>query len=178
MDVASKSDSGDGEWEICNDRGFIYKRRRRRRVLDPVQAEAGTSAAGDSEAEQRRCRRDLRRRCLLHLRDLFRRELELLEPLSSGPVDLTPAMPTEAAPEAPPAVAEPPHPDPGEDIQKSLVDDLLSQVEIQEAVLRKLSESCDYVDSLCNEKEERLLQSLMALPIWGSPRSLVLSLSK
>ncbi|XP_074589768.1 uncharacterized protein LOC141845605 [Curcuma longa] len=181
MDAASSPVSGDGEWEICNDRGFIYKRRRLR-LRQPAQGETGTSSAGDAEAEQRRCRRDLRRRCLLHLRDLFMRELELLHPLSSGAVDLTPAMSTEAAPEASAAAAAaeppPPPPDPGEDIRKPLVDSLLSQVEIQEAILRKLSDSCDYVESLCREKEERLLESLMELPIWGSPRSLLLSLSE
>ncbi|KAG6524185.1 uncharacterized protein LOC122049169 [Zingiber officinale] len=177
MDAASAPVSGDGEWEICNDRGFIYKRRRHR-LRQPAQAETGTSSSGDTEAEQRRCRRDLRRRCLLHLRDLFLKELDLFQPLASGLVDLPLAMPTEAAPEASEAAAEPPPPDPGEDIRKPLIDSLLSQMEIQEAILRKLSASCDHVESLCREKEERLLESLVELPIWGSPRSLLLSLSE
>lgn len=44
-------------------------------------------------------------------------------------------------------------------------------VEAQEAVLRKQSAVCDHAESPCDsdEKEESLVESHMALLIWGNP---------
>ncbi|CAL9202733.1 unnamed protein product [Musa hybrid cultivar] len=177
-DASGPSCGGDDdEWEICNDNGFVYKRRRRR-LIRPGESAEGPSIAEDPEVELRRHCRARRRRCLLDLRDRYRQELEQWDLLSSRLLDLAAPPPSAAASSSrpePPSV-ELPEP-PGGCIHQPLVDDLLHQVEAQEAILRKLSEICDYVESLCREKEEGLVESLIELPIWGSPRSLMTSFS-
>ncbi|RWW34816.1 hypothetical protein BHE74_00054506 [Ensete ventricosum] len=207
-DASGPSCGGDDEWEICNDNGFVYKRRRR--LIRPGEAAEGPSTAEDPEVELRRHRRARRRSCLIGLRDRYRQELEQWDLLSSALLDLAAPPPSAASSSSQP---EPPSVDlpepPGRGIQQPLVDDLLHQVldrceehsllrvrvrvglpgpiiffwvgvfqvQAQEAILRKLSEICDYVESLCREKEEGLVESLMELPIWGSPRSLMTSFS-
>nr|CAD1820075.1 unnamed protein product [Ananas comosus var. bracteatus] len=176
-------DGDDGEWEICNDDGFVYKRRRRRRLLLRPSAAADDDPRplpprppGDAEAELRRRRKARRRLCLLGLRDKYRNELDQWESLASALLRLS----SSAAPPSPsPLPPPPPPPEAAEEAgaRRLLVDDLLSQVEAQEAILRKLSEVCDYAESLCKKREESLAESLIELPIWGSPHSLMASLS-
>lgn len=126
-DASGPSCGGDDEWEICNDNGFVYKRRRR--LIRPGEAAEGPSTAEDPEVELRRHCRARRRRCLLDLRDRYRQELEQWDLLSSALVDLAapppPAAASSSRPE-PPSV-ELPEP-PGGSIQQPLVDDLLHQV--------------------------------------------------
>ncbi|XP_072978940.1 uncharacterized protein [Typha angustifolia] len=177
MAVTSSPNLDDDDWEICNDEGFIYKRRRRR---DPAaEVRPPSPAPGDAEADIRRRQRSRRRRCLLSLRDKYMRELEQWESLSSALLRLTTTTTTSAPaddssfyplPKTLMAVAEVRSTQPS-------IDELLSQVEAQEMVLKKLSEICDYVESVCKEQEESLMESLVELPIWGSPRSLMASLS-
>ncbi|WOK97427.1 hypothetical protein Cni_G06135 [Canna indica] len=172
-DAPAPSGAEDDEWEICNDNGFVYKRRRRLRPADAPPP----PLAEDPEAELRRHRLDRRRRCLLHLRDRYRRELEQWERLSSSLLDLT-APPPSAASSSKSELPSSASPERSSgDAQQTLIDDLLSQVEAQEAMLRKLSDICDNAESLCREKEESLVESLMEMPIWGSPRSLLTSLT-
>ncbi|KAG1331399.1 PX domain-containing protein kinase-like protein [Cocos nucifera] len=173
MAVTTDSAWDDAEWEICNDNGFVYKRRRRRRTTGE---EGRPPPSDDTEAEQRRHRRERRRWCLLSLREKYRREMEQWEALSFTLLDLTSPIPTAATAPPPPPPPPPPPETPGGAFAPS-IDDLLSQVESQEAILRKLSEICDFVESMCKGQEERLAESLISLPIWGSPRSLIASLS-
>lgn len=70
------------DWELCNDDGFVYKRKRRR--LDPAEPVAARSSAAqavDLEAEENR-RRDRRRKTLLKVRAKYQREIEQWEVLS------------------------------------------------------------------------------------------------
>ncbi|XP_008811737.1 PX domain-containing protein kinase-like protein [Phoenix dactylifera] len=175
MAVTTDSARDDDEWEICNDNGFVYKRRRRRRTAAEAEEER-PPPSGETEAELRRHRRDRRRRCLLGLREKYRRELEQWETLSFTLLDLTSPIPTAPAAPPPPSPPPPPPEPPGGALAPS-IDDLLSQVESQEAILRKVSEICDSVELVCKGQEERLAESLISLPIWGSPRSLIASLS-
>ena len=50
------------------------------------------------------------------------------------------------------------------------------QVEAQEAVLKKLSNICDIADSVCNVKEDAMMESFLGLPVWESPQFLMASL--
>ncbi|KAM0940839.1 hypothetical protein DsansV1_C18g0154491 [Dioscorea sansibarensis] len=171
MAAASSASFGDAdEWEICNDNGLVYKRRRRRRHPEsPVPA-----APDNPEAELRRHRRARKKRCLLALRDKYLAELAQWETLSSSLLTSPPLPPPPAAVAAVPAA-----PKPSSQIPKwhPLVDDLLSQAEAQELMVQKLAQTCEYVESACEERERRLAQSILDLPIWGSPRSLIASLS-
>ena len=71
----------DDEWELCNDDGFVYKRKRRR--LDPaaVAAEAGVSSA--TEAEQENRRRERKKRTLLKLKAKYEKEIREWDTLSN-----------------------------------------------------------------------------------------------
>ncbi|KAK8933377.1 hypothetical protein KSP39_PZI015688 [Platanthera zijinensis] len=154
----------DDEWEVCNDDGFIYKRRRRLALPE------GPSPA-DIEAELRRQKRSRKWRCLRAIRDKYQREIDQWEGLSASLTRL--ASPPTSTSDAGPSSMDSAPPSP---LSLPTVDDLLSTVEAQEMVLRKLSDFCDCVDSFCEAQEERLTQSLIGLPIWGSPRALMRSL--
>lgn len=134
MAVTTDSAWDDDEWEICNDNGFVYKRRRRRRTsAEDVEEEGRPPPSGDTEAELRRHGRERRRRCLLSLREKYRRELEQWQALSFTLLDLTSPIPI-PIPIA--ATAPPPHPPPSPPPPPGMpvgafspsIDDLLSQV--------------------------------------------------
>nr|GMD54752.1 fatty-acid-binding protein 1-like [Ipomoea batatas] len=60
---------------------------------------------------------------------------------------------------------------------RQLIDELLSQAEIQEAIICDISNLCDVAEALCSAQEERLKKSFIDLPIWAkSPRELITSL--
>ncbi|CAK9322532.1 unnamed protein product [Citrullus colocynthis] len=173
------------DWELCNDDGFVYKRKRRR--LDPAEAVAARSSvaqAVDLEAEENR-RRERRRKTLLKVRAKYQREIEQWEVLSANLREME---------ERTRKLQEQYRRD-GEEgtaslleasslpvvLQKelscaSMVDDLLSQVEAQEAIIHNVSKFCDIAEALCQSEEDRLKQRLIDLPIWGSPRELMASL--
>lgn len=50
------------------------------------------------------------------------------------------------------------------------------QAEAQEAIIGDVSNLCDMVETMCSAQEEDLAQSLIDLPVWGSPRELMKSL--
>ncbi|PKA66160.1 hypothetical protein AXF42_Ash018450 [Apostasia shenzhenica] len=156
-----------GEWEVCNDNGFIYKRRRRRRH-HPSPSEPPPN---DTESERRRQQRERKMQCLLTIRDKYQREIEQWESLSAALLRL--ANPPAAATGVGTSCATP-FPLAPRDLPQ--LDDFLAQMDAQEAALRKLSDFCDCVDSLCEAQEERLTQMLIDLPVWGSPRALIRSL--
>ncbi|KAG0492784.1 hypothetical protein HPP92_006182 [Vanilla planifolia] len=153
------------EWEVCNDDGFIYKRRRRRR---PLPEEAPQT---DPTEELKRQQRSRKKRCLLAIREKYQREIEQWEELSAALLRLT--APTTTATGAGSAYHALVLPTPQ---CASTADDLLAQVEAQETAFRKVSDLCDLVDSFCEAREEAMIRSLFDLPIWGSPRKLMRSL--
>ncbi|XP_038904940.1 uncharacterized protein LOC120091144 [Benincasa hispida] len=173
------------DWELCNDDGFVYKRKRRR--LDPAEAVAARSSvaqAVDLEAEENR-RREGRRKTLLKVRAKYQREMEQWEVLSGnlremeertrklqeqyrrdgeeGTASLLEASSLTVVREKEVSCA-------------SMVDDLLSQVEAQEAIIHNVSRFCDIAEALCQTEEDRFKQCLIDLPIWSSPRELMASL--
>ncbi|KAJ8479170.1 hypothetical protein OPV22_022897 [Ensete ventricosum] len=121
--------------------------RRRLRLQAPPQAVRGGGPGsagsrgprGGSETARPRSAQAL---CLHDVGDRYRREQAQWERLSSDL--LHPITAAASTPEPPP---------PRKDVQQAVVDDLLSQVEAQEAVIGKLAEARAYVESLCREKE-------------------------
>ncbi|KAL0297391.1 UNVERIFIED_CONTAM: hypothetical protein Sradi_6791200, partial [Sesamum radiatum] len=60
---------------------------------------------------------------------------------------------------------------------RRIVDDLFSQAEGQEAIIRDVWSLCDVAEALCSAHEERMKQQLTNLPIWGqSPHELMAAL--
>lgn len=86
MAVTSDGD-GSAEWgEICDDNGFIYRRRRHVGDQASVASDATVEAPEsmeESEAELRRWRRQQRLSCLKGLQEKYKKELDKWERLSS-----------------------------------------------------------------------------------------------
>jgi hypothetical protein len=85
--MAVTSEGGSAEWgEICDDDGFIYRRRRHTGDQASVASDPAAEAPElmeESEAELRRWRRQKRLICLKSLRDKYKTELDKWERLSS-----------------------------------------------------------------------------------------------
>ncbi|KAM1075792.1 hypothetical protein PS2_023127 [Malus domestica] len=183
------------EWEVCNDDGFVFKRRKRRRV-DP---DAGSSApappsssAADLREDPEKLRRERRRKFLLKLRDKYQAEIDQWELLSSTLRTMeerarqlqrqreeAQQQRTEEEERQKTASSDGPS---ALEIQGSesgcgsLVDELLLQVDAHAAIIRDVSSLCDTADALCNEEEERISPLFFDIPICSSPRELMRSL--
>ncbi|KAK8968578.1 hypothetical protein KSP40_PGU022233 [Platanthera guangdongensis] len=108
----------DDEWEVCNDDGFIYKRRRRLAIPE------GPSPA-DIEAELRRQKRARKWQCLQAIRDKYQREIDQWEGLSASLTHL--ASPPTSNSDAGPSSMDSAPPSP---LSLPTVDDLLSTVNL------------------------------------------------
>ncbi|KAJ4756352.1 Cryptic loci regulator [Rhynchospora pubera] len=182
MAVTSDGD-GSAEWgELCDDDGFVYRRRRQA----GGQASAASDVVGEvpesteeREVEFRRRRRGKTLSCMRGLREKYRRELEEWERLASTANQLS-----RQVIQRPGVELKSRNVDASQSMKQMedlgrdcAVDELLIQVDCQEAIFRKVEEICSDVDALCEEKEEKLANMLIELPIWSSPRTLLKSLS-
>lgn len=73
--IFQNMESEDDQWELCNDDGFVYKRKRRRLHPPPPPPEA------DQEAEKRR--KERKRQTLLKLKAKYEKEILQWESLSN-----------------------------------------------------------------------------------------------
>ncbi|EOY26803.1 hypothetical protein QUC31_012205 [Theobroma cacao] len=173
------------EWELYNDDGFIYKRKKRPRFLtEPAPLPA------DPEEEEKR-RREWKRKNLLRVREKYKKEIKEWEILSNT----LKAMQEKALEfqvqqqerrklreteekqrTASSSGSEKKDKDKKENASGSLVDELLLQVEAQDMTIRDVSNLCDIAEAMCNAQEEQLKLSYFDLPIWASPRDLMASL--
>ncbi|KAL1553352.1 hypothetical protein AAHA92_14041 [Salvia divinorum] len=163
------------DWELINDDGFVYKRKKRPR-LEPTVA-----APPASERDHRLLRR---KRTLLKLRDRYLEEICRWELLSNT---LT-AMEQNATSQSmerhelhpstsSDGTSSSSEPSAADSYRRRLVDDLLSQVEAQEAIIVDVSKMCDVAEALCSAKEGIVRQQLINLPIWDpSPHELMAAL--
>ncbi|XP_041005578.1 uncharacterized protein LOC121250514 [Juglans microcarpa x Juglans regia] len=183
MDSATTSCEAD-EWELYNDDGFVYKRKKHR--LDP--AAAAQTSNTDPEAEERN-RRERKRATLLKLKARYQSEIDRWELLSEAlramkeksrhcesqssvrQQQLSEREEKELTASFSSSSLHLP-----EFVNGSLVDELLLQVEAEEAVIHDVSHLCDVAEAMCSAQEERLKQSLIDLPIWASPHELIASL--
>ncbi|KAG6720077.1 hypothetical protein I3842_03G040500 [Carya illinoinensis] len=184
MNSATTSCEAD-EWELYNDDGFVYKRKKRR--LDPAAA-AQTPSNTDPEAEERN-RRERKRATLLKLKARYQSEIDRWELLSDAlrameekyrhsqsQSSVRQQQLSEREEKEPTASFSASSLHLPEFVNGSLVDELLLQVEAEEAVIHDVSHLCDVAEAMCSAQEERLKQSLIDLPIWASPHELIASL--
>ncbi|KAL4309617.1 hypothetical protein GQ457_01G039390 [Hibiscus cannabinus] len=182
MDPPSSSQTAaDDDWELCNDDGFIYKRRKRRHLLtEPAPVPA------DPEEEETR-RREWKRKNLLRVKEKYRKEIEEWEILSGTlkamqdkalgfQIQQQGRMKSREAEETQRTAAASSGSGKTDNASGSLVDELLSQAEAQEMVIRDVANLCDIAEAMCNAQEERANQTYLDLPIWASPRDLMASL--
>ncbi|KAF8399792.1 hypothetical protein HHK36_015662 [Tetracentron sinense] len=173
------------EWELCNDDGFVYKRKKRRQdsdALAPPSAPA-PAPAPDPEAEERH-RRERKKSTLMKLRDQYQREIDHWEFLSNTLREIQEKTLQQqqqqeqqhssslSSTELPLLQLQTP-----ESVCRPLVDELLLQAEAQEAIIQDISNLCDVAEAMCEAQEDRVKQSFIDLPVWGTPRALMASLS-
>ncbi|CAN6447804.1 unnamed protein product [Victoria cruziana] len=168
----------EGEWEVCNDHGFVYKRRKR----DPS---AGTHtvvppAPSAYPGEESRLRKELRKKALLQLKDKYGKEIEQWEQLEqilrttrekaeSSIVECKQIEPSEDELRPPSALQD--------SASNVLIDDILFQVEAQDSILQDLDGLCATAEAICDAHEESIKQSLLDLPVWADPLSIMKDLS-
>ncbi|KAG8071287.1 hypothetical protein GUJ93_ZPchr0006g41573 [Zizania palustris] len=167
--IASNGGCGSGgEWEIYNEDGFVYKRRRGPHHPDCEDAAAPSTAAPSPDSVLLR----RRRQALLQLRAKYLLELSRWDSLSKDLLAPLPALPAALprAPSDPIAASAPDFSD------LDVVDDLLAQAEVMDELLNKLSQACDEINELCDAHEATLVDAVAVLPVWGDPRELMNSL--
>ncbi|OIT05762.1 PREDICTED: uncharacterized protein DDB_G0292186 [Nicotiana attenuata] len=173
------------EWEVINDDGFIYKRRKTQQLqVSSSTTSASTSAAparpNPAVAELKR-----KKRVLLRISERFDKEIEELEAWEKTLNDLkvNSKIQQQQTSDPQPQPQPQPQPEPQPQLQSSSgfssVDQLLSQAEAREDVIRNILKRCDVAEALCTAAEERVKQPFFDLPIWAhSPRSLIKSLGE
>lgn len=181
-------DSGleEDEWELYDDDGFVYRRKKRRLTDLPP---PGVDKEEKNREEEEKLRREWRRRTLLKLAERYSSEIGQWEILSNSLC----AMQQKAQEfqieqkrrredggrgeeDGAVSVSGLPSEDRDKGASGSVVDELLAQVEAQEAVIQDVSNLCDVAEAMCDAQEEQLKQSYFDLPIWASPRDLMASL--
>ncbi|XP_030544630.1 uncharacterized protein LOC115751065 [Rhodamnia argentea] len=183
MDLATPSPAeAEDEWELCNDDGFVYKRKKRR--LDPSAAAAPPppQPPPDPLAEENH-RRERKRKALLKIKGRYQEELALWEHLSNtcrAMQEKARELQLEREKERERASSLSGSADEELDRQRSdfgsTIDKLLLQAEAQEALINDVSNLCDVAEELSSVQEEQLKQSLFDLPVWASPQELMAAL--
>ena len=127
MDTVATSLADDEEWELYNDDGFVYKRKKRR--LNPDEAAlAARPPSMDPEAEERN-RRERKRKTLLKLKERYQTEIDRWELLSNTLRAMEERARQRQEHEDTPSFSALPLSSP-EIVNGSLVDELLLQVKL------------------------------------------------
>ncbi|KAK7260658.1 hypothetical protein RIF29_26897 [Crotalaria pallida] len=179
--TAATTTSHDDDWELRNDDGFVYKLKKRR--IDPSESQPPPSTDAGAAAEEYAGarRRERKKRTLLKLKAKYESEIRQWDNLSNRlramqdraaqlqrererEQEQTPEVASSSSSEMVTAV---------DSVGGTVLDELLSQVEAQEAIIHDFSNLCDVAEAMCNKQEEQFKQSLFNLPVWASPRELM-----
>ncbi|XP_045812581.1 uncharacterized protein LOC123906665 [Trifolium pratense] len=161
-------ESEDDDWELCYDDGFVYKRKRRR--LNPP--EPVNSSEPDSEI----LRKERKKHTLLKLKSKYEKEILQWENLSNTLRSLQISSSPQLQQQQQQQHQTLSLPSTSSSTQSNLLDDLLSQVEAQEAIIHDISNLCDVAEAMCFKQEQLFKQSLFDLPIWSTPHELMQAL--
>ncbi|KAG7563786.1 hypothetical protein ISN44_As10g005540 [Arabidopsis suecica] len=182
--------AGDEDWELFNDDGFVYKRKKRSRIADAEETSKPPDPEVDPVVEERN-RRIRKKRILVKLKRKYQSEIEQWEVLSNSLNDMQVKADrfqttqreerlnenaTMSFPES--SSIEGARESGGEDASapSSMLDQLLFMAEAQEAVINDVSKLCEVAENICRIEEEEKKQSFFDLPIWSSPTDLMTSL--
>ncbi|KAL2236142.1 uncharacterized protein LOC105162280 [Sesamum indicum] len=132
-----------------------------------------TSSSGHPELEKKH-RREWKKRALLKLREKYLKEISRWELLSNTLKKVEKNAQTRLLKLYPTTFSEAASSSEQNSTCRRIVDDLFSQADGQEAIIRAALSLCDAAEALCSAHEERLKQQLTNLPIWGpSPHELM-----
>ncbi|KAL3640096.1 hypothetical protein CASFOL_015064 [Castilleja foliolosa] len=160
------------EWEIVNVDSFVLKRRKRQR-LDP-----SAPPPPDPSSERKRSR-EWEMAALLKLRDKYLKEINQWELLSNTLKAMEQNSQTEPNQELDSKTTSFDGASSSgiDSTRRSVIYDLLTQVEAEEAIIQNISRLCDVAEALCSAEEERLAQQFTDLPIWEpTPQELMATL--
>lgn len=180
--TSSAAWQNDDVWELRHDDdGFVYKRKKRRRLDDPEVPAPPPPSAADLPEDTEARRREWKEKSLLKLKTQYQAEIEHWELLSSRlrAMEEKTRQIQQRRLEQPEREQTPSFDGSGVSgihCSESVLDELLLQAQAQEAVIGDVSNLCDMVEAMCSAQEEDLAQSLIDLPVWGSPRELMKSL--
>ncbi|CAI9111137.1 OLC1v1011279C1 [Oldenlandia corymbosa var. corymbosa] len=172
----------DEEWELVNDDGFVYKRKKRPRLESTADVASASAPPPPDPAVEEKNRRQRKKMALLKLREKYQQEILQWEQLSNRLNEVQQKSPIlqkhKSAESNEVSASSSPQPEtlPGSS-GRQLVDELLSLAEAQEAIIEDLSNLCDIAEGLCSKREEEMKKKFTELPIWkSSPRELIVSL--
>ncbi|XP_068646200.1 uncharacterized protein [Aristolochia californica] len=169
-------DSREDEWEVCDDDGFVFKRRKRQRTEYLPQPSRSAAVDEPAEAELKRRRLQRKKRTLLKLRRKYGEEIRQWEELSAKLKQMkVDGQRSTSLERSSPLPAVEVVKDTG---SERIIDELLMQVEAQEEIIQNVSNLCDLARQLCQNQEEQLKQVWFDLPVWASPTALMASLSE
>ncbi|XP_051115206.1 uncharacterized protein LOC127240528 [Andrographis paniculata] len=174
-----KADCQDADgWELINDDGFVHKRKKRPRLDLAVAYHPLDPTAG------RRYRRQRKKRALAKLRSKYLQEISRWELLSKKLKETQQEAMTcslkcqdlETTTSSDEVLSSEQRCT-SDSARHRVVDNLLSRVQVQEALIKRFSDLCDVAEALLNSQEDRLKQQFCDLPIWeSSPRHLMAEL--
>ncbi|KAG7558988.1 hypothetical protein ISN45_Aa05g006000 [Arabidopsis thaliana x Arabidopsis arenosa] len=184
--------AGDEDWELYNDEGFVYKRKKRSRIADAEETSKPPDPELDPVLEERN-RWIRKKRILLKLKRKYQSEIEQWEILSNSLNSMQEkadrfqttqreeslnTKETISFPENTSSTIDGARESGGEDASapSSMLDQLLFMAEAQEAVINDVSKLCEVAENICRIEEEENKQCFFDLPIWSSPKDLMTSL--
>lgn len=171
--MASVNWENEDEFELVNEDGFVYKRRKRSQ-LDPT-ASAAPQLKDPTVEEKNRLER--KKRALLKIKDKYQNEINHWELLSNTLKEMQQNQPQHHDSATVSFNSREPLVMSSDPTCRPLVDQLLTQVEAQEAVIGNISKLCDVVDAVWTAQEEKIKQSVLDLPVWAhAPSELISSL--
>ncbi|MCL7035589.1 hypothetical protein MKW94_015126 [Papaver nudicaule] len=151
------------EWEIWNDDGFVCKRRRRRssKICAPADDHNLTADQLTKKNQKRK------KKILMKLRDEYRKEIQDWQKLSN--ILSTMKTPIQTSPTVTDSILPKSQKFSDEFVCQILfIDELLLQ-----AVILNLSNLCDAAEAMISLDKEQYKQSMMDIPLLGSPRSIL-----
>ncbi|XXG49444.1 hypothetical protein AAC387_Pa02g3630 [Persea americana] len=170
--------SCEDEWELCNDNGFVYKRRKRHHNSATTPLAPPPPPPPDPDAELR-LRRARKKKILMKVRDQYHKEIQQWEALLATLQEMKDRTHNPQPPPTPQELALQPLHAPKEDaVFCPMIDEMLLQAEAQEAFLQDMTNLCKIAETMCKAQEERFKQSFIDLPVWETPHSLMASLSE
>ncbi|KAI3930983.1 hypothetical protein MKW98_030222 [Papaver atlanticum] len=160
------------EWEIWNDDGFVCKRRRRRSKIN---------LPADHIATEDQLKKIKKRKMmiLMKLRDEYKREIQEWEKLSNILSAINQET-TQIQKSSSVMDSDLPKSQKFSDdfvCQNLFIDEILLQVEAQEAIILNLSNLCNAAEAMISSDKDQFKQCTVNIPLLGSPRSILVSLS-
>ncbi|KAI3991731.1 hypothetical protein MKX01_038129 [Papaver californicum] len=163
------------EWDIWNDDGFVCKRRRRGR--SKINTPADHIATMDQLKKKNKKRKKM---ILMKLRDEYKREIQEWEKLSNilSTLNQEKTQSQKSSSSVMDSAMTKSYIFSDDFVCQNLfIDELLLQAEAQEAIILNLSNLCDAAEAKIILDKQQFMQSMMNIPLLGSPRSILVSLS-